>query len=62
MRRVNKSSKAIEMLISLSSKKLVSDCPMRWSSTFLMIERLLAIRGQLSDVLEQLGWDNLATS
>ena len=27
-----------------------------------MIERLLAIRGQLSDVLEQLGWDNLATS
>ena len=25
-------------------------------------ERFLAIRGQLSDVLEQLGWDNLATS
>ncbi len=34
----------------------------RWSSTFLVVERLLLVKAHLSSVLEELEWDNLATS
>ena len=60
--RVNKSSVATEKLLSLCHKKLVGDCPTRWSSTFLMIERLLEVKESLKTVLDVLEWDNLATS
>lgn len=60
--KVNKSTKATEKLISLCGKKLIRDCPTRWSSTFLVIERLLLVKTSLSSVLEEFEWDNLATS
>lgn len=44
IKRVNMSTKATEKLISPSRKKLLKDCPTRWSSTFLVIERLLQVR------------------
>ena len=62
IKRVNMSTKATEKLISLSRKKLLKDCPTRWSSTFLVIERLLEVRSSLSTVLNELEWDNLPTS
>ena len=62
VKKVNKSSKATEMLLSRAHKKLVGNCPTRWSSTYLMIKRLLDMRVPLTSVLEQLKWDNLATS
>ena len=62
LRRVNSSVKATERLVSLCNKKLVRDCPTRWSSTFLMINRMLEVRNFLSHVLEELEWDNLAVS
>ena len=34
VKKVNKSSKATERLVSLCGKQLISDCPMQWSSTF----------------------------
>lgn len=37
-------------------------CPTRWSSTFLMTERLIAVWVPLSQVLEYQGWNNLTTS
>ena len=52
VKKVNKSSKATERLTVLCNKKLVSDCPTRWSSTFLMIGRLLEVKDHLSTVLE----------
>jgi len=60
--KVNKSSKATEMLLSRAHKKLVGNCPTRWSSTYLMIKRLLDVRIPLTSVLEELEWDNLAIS
>ena len=60
--KINRSSKATELLISLAQKKLVKDCPTRWSSTYLMIERLCELKVHVTTVLEQQGWDNLAHS
>lgn len=36
--KVNKSVKATEKLIALSGRKLVSDCPTRWNSGYLLIQ------------------------
>ena len=58
VRKVNKSSKATEKLLSLCCKKLVGKCPTRWSSTFLMIERLLEVKIPLTQVLEELEWES----
>ena len=60
--KVNSFTKATEKLIGLCQKKLVRAVPTRWSSTFLVIERLLVVKESLSVVLEELGWDNLPTS
>ena len=60
--KVNKSTKATEKLISKAGKKLVADCPTRWSSTFLMLVRLVCVKTELSAVLEDLQWDNLPIS
>lgn len=62
VRKVNKSTKATERLIALSGKKLVGDFPTRWSSMYLFVSRMLQVRTALTQVLEELEWDNLVTS
>ena len=59
--KMNKSVKATEKLIAMSKKKLVSACPTRWSSSFLMISRLLEIKASVISVCEELGWDCLSS-
>lgn len=39
VKKVNKSVKSTEMLIGMCGKKLVSNCPTQWSSTYLLIDR-----------------------
>ena len=60
--KVNKSTKATEKLIALCNRKLVSDCCTRWSSTYLLVERLLLVRSAISSILDTLEWDNLPAS
>ena len=62
MSKCNKSVKVTEKLIELSGKKLVSNCPTRWSSSYLLIERLLCLKSFLADILAELDWDNLQNS
>lgn len=62
VKKVNKSSVATEKLLSLCHRKLIGDCPTRWSSSYLMLQRLLSVRTPLSTVLDQLEWDNLPAS
>ena len=62
VRKVNASTKATERLVALCGKKLLKDCPTRWSSTFLMVKRLLDVKDKLKIVLEEQGWDDLAES
>lgn len=59
---VRKSSLANEALIKKCGKTLVRDCSTRWNSTFDMLRRLLEIRTELNQVLEELGMDTLLTS
>ena len=61
-KRVNKSTKATEKLIALSGKKLVSDSPTRWSSTYLLVSWMIEVRAALTEVLKEMELDNLATS
>ena len=60
--KVNKSAKATEMLIAKAGKKLIRSCPTRWSSTYLMVSRLVEVRPHLSYILEELVWDGLQAS
>ena len=60
--KCNKSVKVTEKLIELSGKKLVSNCPTRWSSSYLLIERLLCLKSFLADILAELDWNNLQNS
>jgi len=62
VKKVNKSCKATEMLVKLAGKKLVSNCPTRWDSMFLMITQLLNVKDHLNTVLEELGWDGFTAS
>ena len=62
VRKFNASAKATEKLIDKCGKKLVRDCPTRWSSTYLLIEWLLAVRSSLTEVLQELEWDDVLTS
>lgn len=62
VRRVNKSCKATEMLIKLAGIKLVSACPTRWDSMFLMISRMILVKDHLNEVLDSQGWDTLTIS
>ena len=43
VKRFSKSGKATEKLITLSRKKLLSHCPTRWSSTHIVVSRLLGV-------------------
>ena len=62
VKKVNKSCKATEMLIKSAGKKLVSNCPTRWDSMFLMIERLVLLKDHVNAVLDAQGWDTFTTS
>ena len=62
VKRVNRSCKATERLIEKAGKKLVSNCPTRWDSTYLMISRLVDVKQHLTAVLDDLNWDNLTAT
>ncbi|KAK0155272.1 Zinc finger BED domain-containing protein 4 [Merluccius polli] len=59
---VRKSSVANEAMIKKCGKTLVRDCSTRWNSTFDMLRRLLEIRTEVNQVLEELNMDTLLTS
>lgn len=50
VRTLRKSSVALEKLIHLCGLTLTKDCPTRWSSTYLMISRLLQVKDSVVKV------------
>ena len=59
VKKVNMSVKATKKLIEKAGVKLIST---RWSSSYLMMCRLLKVKNHLVSVLEELAWDNLPNS
>ncbi len=57
--KFNKSTKATSRLIEICGKKLVPDCSTRWSSTYLLIHRLLQLRVPVTKVCEELEWNGV---
>ena len=62
MGRFNASTIATPRLIELCKRKLVGDVSIRWSSTYLMLHRLLSSRQAVSKVCQELGWDSLSNT
>ena len=62
VKKFNKSSKATEKLIALSKKKLLSHCPTRWSSTHIVVSRLLELRVYVTDICQEFEWNCLLNS
>jgi hypothetical protein len=59
VKKFNCSTKATPRLIELSKKKLVGDVSTRWSSTYLLLKRLLELRDSVTIVCEELDMDGL---
>ena len=60
--KFNSSTIATPRLQELCKQKLVGDVTTRWSSTYLLLHRLLKLRKSVSDVCVELEWDNLSNS
>lgn len=60
--RLRRSGAAVEQLVGLCGRTVVSDCTTRWSSTYTMVKRLLEINTNVNKVCTDLGIDSLLTS
>ena len=53
VKKFNMSKNATEQLVNEAGVKLLGVCPMRWSSTYLVIERLLRVQESLTKVMTE---------
>ena len=58
----NKSSKATQLLINKSKLKLVSMSATRWNTFFLVIDRLILLEEEVSNILRELERDDLTNN
>ena len=58
--KFNRSSRATEKMINTAGKKLVADCPTRWSSTFVVVSPLLELRIHASAVCAEFSGISIA--
>ncbi len=59
---VRKSSVAVEQLLEKCNKRLLIDCPTRWNSSLMMMQRMLEIKTSLNSVLAMNEIDGLLSS
>ena len=62
VRAVKISSVAQEKLIAACGQTVIKDCTTRWNSILMVIDRLLAIRPQVEEVLREMKIDSLTNS
>jgi hypothetical protein len=60
--KFNTPSKTTPILIEKCNKKLIGDCSTRWSSNYLVFDRLTQVRKYVNEVWEELGLDGLSNS
>ena len=59
---IRMSSVATQKLLALSCKGVIADCPTRWSSSYLLINRLLELKESITSVFQAMCWDCLVQS
>lgn len=59
VRQFRKSSVATERLLEQCGLILIKDCETRWSSSFLMLSRLLKVKDHVTSMADTMGWDCL---
>lgn len=57
--KVNKSTVDMQSLIGHCGRKLIGNCPTRWSSSYLLMNRLLDVKLLLNQILMELDSDRL---
>jgi hypothetical protein len=57
-----RSSILTEKLISQCNKGMITDCPTRWNSTYMMIQRLLELKQTVNCLMEEASMDTLVTT
>lgn len=60
--KFRKSSVATQKLVLKSKKTLIADCPTRWSSTFLLLQRLIELKVSVNAVAKEMERDTLLSS
>ena len=50
---------AVQKLLDLTGKKLITDCPTRWNSSYFMMRRLSEMKISVNQVMETLKIDSL---
>lgn len=60
--KFNKSTVATPMLMEIAGKKLIGDVSTRWSSTYLLLDRLIQLKSQVMAICEELSWNCLLNS
>lgn len=59
--KIRRSSVAVEKLVMICGKSVITDCTTRWNSTYQMIKRLLLIKNDINNVLSEMGKYNSCT-
>lgn len=62
VRKVRKSSVAMEKIMSKCGKSVIGDNATRWNSTYIMAKRLIEIKIPMEEAIARLGIDSLLTS
>jgi hypothetical protein len=62
VRSIRASSVAIQLLTRKCGKTVIGDCPTRWSSSYMMLSRLIELRDPVIQVCEEMAFDCLLKS
>lgn len=62
VRAIRCSSVATQQLVKRAGKTVIADCPTRWSSSYLMLNRLVELQAHIRIVCAEMGFDCLSNS
>lgn len=62
IKKFNKSTSGSSKLAQKTNLSLTKPAQTRWNCIYFVFERLITLRPHLSEIIDELGWDNLQNS